>query len=79
MFFGSLVTIITNLPTAPYEASRSCRLFVDNLLHSFYCFEYNLTVTVTLYFHENFMVDVKLQDRKWLSACNQVLCIYNSC
>jgi len=65
MFFGSLVTIMTNLPRATYEASRSRRLFVSNLLHSY---EYNFTVTVTLYFHENFMVDDKLQDRKWLSA-----------
>ena len=29
-------------------------------MHSFYCFEYNFTVTVTLYFHEHFMVDDKL-------------------
>ena len=57
--------IITNLPPAAYEASRSCRLFVSNyLLHSFYCFEYNLTITVTVYFRENF--NDKLQDRKWL-------------
>ena len=33
MFFGSLVTIITNLPPAAYKASRSRRLFVSNLLH----------------------------------------------
>ena len=46
---------------------RSRRLFVSNLLHSFYCFEYNFTVTVTLYFHENSMVDVKLQDHSFLS------------
>ena len=74
MFFGSLVTI-----SEPSSSSRSRRLFVSNLLHSFYCFEYNFTVTVTLYFQENFMVDDKLQDRKWLSAYNRVLCIYNSC
>ena len=79
IFFGSLVTIVTNLPPATYEASQSRRLFVSNLFHSFYCFEYNFTVTVTLYFHENFMVDDKLEDRKWLSAYNRVLCIYNSC
>ena len=36
-------------------------------------------VTVVLYFHENFMVDDKLQDRKWLSPYNRVLPIYNSC
>ena len=78
-FFGSLVTIVTNLPPATYEASQSRRLFVSNLSHSFYCFEYNFTVTVTLYFHENFMVDDKLEDQKWLSAYNRVLCIYNSC
>ena len=59
------MTIMTNLPRATYEASRSRRLFVSNLLHSF---EYNFTVIVTLYFHENFMVEDKLQDRKWLSA-----------
>ena len=58
------MTIIPNLPPATYEASRSHHLFVSNLLHSFYCFEYNFTVTVTLYFHENFMVDDKLQDFK---------------
>ena len=71
----------TNLPPAPYEASRSRCLFVSNLLHSFYCFEYNFTVTVTLYFHKYFMVDFddKLEDRKCLSAYNRVLCIYNSC
>ena len=51
------MTNLTNLPPAAYEASRSCRLFLSNLLHSFYCFEHNFTVTVTLYFHENFMVD----------------------
>ena len=79
MFFGSLVTIITNLPPATYEDSRLLRLFVSNLWHLFYCFEYNFTITVALYFHENFMVDVKLQDRKWLLAYNRVLCIYNSC
>ena len=61
------------------EASRSRRLFLSNLLHSSDCFEYNFTVTVTLYFHENFMVDDKLQDRKWLSAYNRVLCICSSC
>ena len=77
-FLGSLVTNVTNLPSAADEASRSRRLFLSNLLHSFYCFEYNFTVTVTLYFHENFMVDDKLQDRKWLSAYNRVLCIYNN-
>ena len=49
-----------NLPPATYEASRSRRLFLSNLLQSFYCFEYNFTVTVTLYFHENFIVDDKL-------------------
>ena len=43
------------------------------------CFEYNFTATVTLYFHENFMVDDKLQDQKWLSAYIRVLWIYNSC
>ena len=43
------------------------------------CFEYNFTATVTLYFHKNFMVDYKLQDRKWLSAYIRVLWIYNSC
>ena len=79
VFFGSLVTIMPNLPPATYKASRSRRLFVYNLLHSFYCFEYNFTVVVALYFHGNFMVDDKLQDRKWLSAYNWVLCIYNSC
>ena len=79
MFFGSLVNIIMNLPPVTYEASQSRDLFVANLLHSFYCFEYNFTVTVPLYFHENFMVEDKLQDRKWLSAYNRVLCIYNSC
>ena len=57
----------------------SCCFFVSNLLHSSYCSEYNFTVTVTLYFHENFMVDEKLQDQKRLSAYNWVLCIYNSC
>ena len=31
------------------EASRSRCLFVSNLLRSFYCFEYNFTVTVTYY------------------------------
>ena len=62
--------------TSSNEASRSRCLFVPNLLHSFYCFEYNFTVTVTLYFHQNFMVDDKLQDRKWLSAYNLVLCYY---
>ena len=67
-----------NLPPAMYEASRSRHLFLSNLFHSFYCFEYNFTVTVTLYFHENFMVDDKLQDQKWLSAYNRVLGIYNS-
>ena len=35
MFFGSLVTIMKNLPPAMYEASRSRCLFVSNLLHSF--------------------------------------------
>ena len=35
------------------EASQSRCLLVSNLLHSFYCFECNFTVTVTLYFHEN--------------------------
>ena len=59
---------IMNLPPATYEASPSRHLFVSNLLNSNYCFEYNFTVTVTLYLHENFMVDDKLQDRKWLSA-----------
>ena len=49
--------IITNLPPATSKASRLRRLFVSNLWHSFYCFEYNFTVIVTLYFHENFMVD----------------------
>ena len=28
-------------------------------------------VTVSLYFHENFMVDNKLQDRKWLSSITE--------
>ena len=51
------MTITANLPPATHEASRSCRLFVSNLLCSFYCFEYNFTVTVTLYFYENFMVN----------------------
>ena len=55
------MTIITKLPPATYEASPSRRLFVSNLFHSFYCFGYNFTVTVTLYFNENFMVDDKLQ------------------
>ena len=64
---------------ATYKASRSHCLFLANILHSFYCFGYNFTVTVTLYFHENFMVDDKLQGRKWLSAYDRVLCIYNSC
>ena len=57
------MTIVTNLPPATYEASQSRHLFVSNLFHSFYCFKYNFTVTVTLYFHENFMVDDKLEDR----------------
>ena len=64
---------------ATVEELNSYKGFVSNLLHSFYCFEYNFTVTVTLYFHENFMVDDKLQDRKLLSAYNRVLCICNSC
>ena len=35
---------------------RSCRLFVSNHLHSFYCLEYNyFAVTVTLFFHKNFI------------------------
>ena len=35
---------------------RSCRLFVSNLLHSFYFLEYNyFAVTVTLFFHKNFI------------------------
>ena len=34
---------------------------VCNLLHSFYCFEYNFTGTVTLYFHENLKVDDKFK------------------
>ena len=72
--------IITNLPPVMYETPPSRRLFVSNLLHLFYCFEYNVTVTFTLYFHKNFMVDDKLQDRKWLSAYNRVLCInFNLC
>ena len=71
--------IITNLPPAMYEASRSRCLFVSNVLHSFFCLEYNFTVTVTLYFRENFMVDNKVHDQKWLLAYNRVLCIYNLC
>ena len=73
MPFGSLVTIITNLPPATvpatYEASRSCRLFVSNLLHSFYCFEYNFTVTVTLHFHINIswlMINFKTEHDYWI-------------
>ena len=69
--FGSLVTIITNLP--PAHGHLGC-LFLIFCIH-FIAF----TGTVTLYFHENFKVDDKLQDRKWLSAYNRVLCIYNSC
>ena len=68
--------IITNLPPATWKASRLRRLFVSNLLHSYYCFEYNFTVIVTLYFHKNFMGDDK--PRKWLSAYNRVLCICNN-
>ena len=63
-FFRGLVTILTNLPPATYEASRSRRLFLSNLFHSFYWYEYNFTVTVTLYFHENFMV--KTENGSWL-------------
>ena len=62
------MTIITNLPPALYEASRSRLLFVSNLLHSFYCFEYNFTVTVTLYFHENSWstINFKTENGSWL-------------
>ena len=70
MFFGSLVMIITNLPPATHEASRSHHLFISDLLQSFYCFEYNFVAIVTLYFHKNLMVNDKLQDRKWLLAYN---------
>ena len=56
--------IITNLPPVTYEAPRSRRLFVSNLLHLFYCFEYNFSVDVNLYFYENFMIEDKRQGPK---------------
>ena len=67
LFLGSLVTIITNVTQATCEASRSRRLFVSNLLHSYYCFEYNFTVRVTWYFHENFKLNDKLALGLYLS------------
>ena len=60
LFLGSLVTIIANVTQATCKASRSRCLFVSNLLHSYYCFEYNFTVRVTWYFHENFKLNDKL-------------------
>ena len=39
-FFGSLVTIITNLPPATYKASRSCHLFVCSHLFLIFCIHF---------------------------------------
>ena len=61
-------------------ASRSRRLFVSNLLHLFYCFEYNFPVTVKLYFTKISWstIDFKTKNGSRLIA-EYVLCIYNSC
>ena len=53
-------SIITNITQVTCEVSQSRCLFVSNLLHSYYCFEYNFTVRVTWYFHENFKLNDKL-------------------
>ena len=47
----------------PSSSSQSRRLFVSNLLHSFYCFQYNFTDTVTLYFHENFKPTINFKTK----------------
>ena len=63
MFFWERGDDHNDPSSSDVQASRSCCLFVSNLLHSFYCFEYNFPVTVNLYFYENFMVDNKLQGK----------------
>ena len=62
------MTNVTNLPPAAYEASRSCRLFLSNLLHSFYCFEYNFTVTVIWIFTKISWstINFKTENGSWL-------------
>ena len=58
----------------PHDQTVTCLLLIF-CIHFLPLSIISQSLSLNLYFQENFMVNDKLQDRKWLSAYNRVLCI----